>query len=201
MATALSDEDLALRYRDGDYGAFEELYRRHSRGLYRFLAWRAPRREWVDEVMQDSWAALHQSRGRYVASASFRTFLYQIARNRLIDLMRHDTRVVLASEFAVDDDGAVLVALADAYAVAAAPEETVAARQQAARLHAAIRCLPDEQREALVLQQFSGLALEEIAELCGAPVETIKSRLRYAMRKLRADLAGSESGITREAGA
>jgi RNA polymerase sigma-70 factor (ECF subfamily) len=179
MLNTLSDEDLALRYRDGDLAAFEELYRRHSRGLYRFVAWRSPRREWVDEVVQDSWAALHQARGRYVATASFRTYLYQIARNRLIDLVRQDTS-------AAADTPPDLPASADA---AGTPEALLDARQQSARLHAAIRALPDEQREALVLQQFSGMELGEIAVLCGVPAETVKSRLRYAMRKLRAQLA------------
>jgi RNA polymerase sigma factor (sigma-70 family) len=174
MATPPSDEDLALRYRDGDLAAFEELYRRHSRGLYQFIAWRSPRREWVDEVMQDSWAALHQARARYVASASFRTFLYQIARNRLIDLVRHDARTVLAGDRL--DEGI------DEFT----PEQALDASRQKTRLHAAIRALPEEQREALVLQQFSGLALDEIAELCGASAETVKSRLRYASARLRA---------------
>lgn len=192
MSTHPSDEALALRYRDGDLAAFEELYRRHSRGLYQFIAWRSPRREWVDEVMQDSWAALHQARGRYVASASFRTFLYQIARNRLIDLVRQD-RTLLESELAGEHG---LSALADGQAQGGTPEEALDARQQAARLHRAIRTLPDEQREALVLQQFSGLGLDEIAVLCGTPLETVKSRLRYAMRKLRSELA---TETTREA--
>lgn len=192
MATDPSDEDLVLRYRDGDLAAFEELYRRHSNGLYRFIAWRSPRREWVDEIVQDSWAALHQARGRYVASSSFRTYLYQIARNRLVDLMRRDPRMVLAG-----DSAAAVEALDGADADEGTPERLLDARQQTARLHRAIRTLPDEQREALVLQQFSGLALEEIAVLCGTSPETIKSRLRYAMRKLREQLATETS---REAG-
>jgi RNA polymerase sigma factor (sigma-70 family) len=182
MPNIPSDEDLALRYRAGDLAAFEELYRRHSRGLYQFIAWRSPRREWVDEIVQDSWAALHQARGRYVASASFRTFLYQIARNRLIDLIRHDPRTVLESDLAG------IQGLAEAQAQGT-PEDALDARQQTTLLHQAIRTLPDEQREALVLQQFSGLGLDDIAQLCGTSAETVKSRLRYAMRKLRAQLA------------
>lgn len=185
MPNEPSDEDLALRYRGGDLAAFEELYRRHRRGLYQFIAWRSPRREWVDEIVQDSWAALHQARGRYVASASFRTFLYQIARNRLIDLVRHDPRTVLESDLA---GGHGLPAPAD-FHEASTPEDAVDARQQTTLLHRAIRALPDEQREALVLQQYSGLGLEEIAQLCGTSAETVKSRLRYAMQKLRAQLA------------
>ena len=191
-----TDETLMQRYRDGDLGAFHELYRRHSGGLYRFLAWRSPRRDWVDEIAQDSWIGLHQARARYQPQASFRTYLYQIARNRLIDLQRQP-QALLASDLGADSDGALLFdQLADgAYAASHADarhssqEQAVDARQRQTGLHAAIDTLPVEQKEALVLQQFSGMSLEEIAALVDAPVETVKSRLRYAMRKLREQLS------------
>ncbi len=176
MATDPSDESLMLRYADGDLAAFRELYQRHHRGLYQFLAWRSPRRDWVDEVAQDSWLALHQARERYQVTASFRTFLYQIGRNRLIDLQRRAP--------AVADD-----ALPEAESAELAAESALEAQQLNSALHRAIRALPGEQKEALVLQQFSGLSLEEIAALTETPVETVKSRLRYAMRKLREQMS------------
>ncbi|UUZ54859.1 hypothetical protein LP419_02275 [Massilia sp. H-1] len=61
MLTSISDELLMTQYRDGDLHAFEELYRRHRVGLYRFIAWRSPRADWVDEIVQDSWANLHHA--------------------------------------------------------------------------------------------------------------------------------------------
>jgi len=188
MNMPLSDEDLMRRYSDGDIEAFKELYQRHSHGLYRFIAWRSPRKDWVDEVMQDSWARLHQARARYEATSSFRTYLYQIARNRLIDLMRqHQT--VSASELGHhDDDSSVFDHFADASGEMQSPEELLDNKQQVAGLHKAIRALPNEQKEALILQQFNGMSLEEIAQMACVPVETIKSRLRYAMRKLRQHL-------------
>lgn len=175
-----------LRYRDGDLEAFEELYRRHSQGLYLFLAWRSPRREWVNDIMQDSWANLHQARARYESGASFRTYLFQIARNRLIDLIRLNERVLLASDGG--EDG-WFEHVADGAHDGGAPDGELERKQQTSRLHAMIRLLPVDQREALVLQQFNGMSLEEIAELVAAPVETVKSRLRYAMRRLRQELA------------
>lgn len=188
MSAHLSDEDLMLRYSGGDLAAFKELYQRHSHGLYRFIAWRAPRKEWVDEVMQESWASLHQARTRYEAISSFRTYLYQIARNRLIDLMRQH-QMVSATDLGEHEDGdAAYDHLADASQVVQSPEQALDDKQQVAGLHQAIRALPSEQREALVLQQFNGMSLEEIAQLAAVPVETIKSRLRYAMRKLRQSL-------------
>jgi RNA polymerase sigma-70 factor (ECF subfamily) len=194
MSQDPSDESLMLSYRDGDLDAFRELYRRHSKGLYLFVAWRSPRREWVDEIVQDSWANLHQARSRYEPQSGFRTFLFQIARNRLIDLLRQHGRMVLASELdgaESDERGAAFDALADATHDGSTPEAALESKQQVAALHAAIRALPDEQREALVLQQFNGMSLEEIATLTVASVETVKSRLRYAMQKLRRQLEHS----------
>jgi RNA polymerase sigma-70 factor (ECF subfamily) len=188
MPAHLSDEDLMLRYSGGDLAAFEELYRRHSHGLYRFIAWRSPRKEWVDEVMQESWASLHQARARYEALSSFRTYLYQIARNRLIDLMRQHQMVSSSDLEQHEDAGSAFDHLADASHEAPSPEDALDNKQQVAGLHQAIRALPSEQREALVLQQFNDMSLEDIAQLTATPVETVKSRLRYAMRKLRQHL-------------
>ena len=176
----LSDEALMLRYCEGDLSAFQELYGRHSRVLYRFLSWRSPRRDWVDEIAQDSWFSLHQARAGYAPQATFRTFLYQIARNRLIDLLRQP-------QTAAEDE-----APCPAVDGAAAPDAAMESRQRNSALHAAIHALPAEQKEALILQQFSGMSLDEIAQLVAAPVETVKSRLRYAMKKLREQYAQEE---------
>ncbi|MTW03443.1 sigma-70 family RNA polymerase sigma factor [Pseudoduganella ginsengisoli] len=165
-----------LRYKDGDLPAFQELYRRHSRGLYRFLSWHAPRREWADEIAQDSWINLHQARHHYQPLASFRTYLYQIARNRLLDVLRQP-------QLQLTDDDALFDHLSDA--ADAGADTTLEYRQRTRALHAAIHALPGEQKEALILQQFSGMSLDEIADLVAVPVETVKSRLRYAMKKLR----------------
>lgn len=187
MSDDVADETLMLRYRDGDLDAFKELYRRHSQGLYLFISWRSPRREWVDEIAQDSWASLHQARARYQPQSAFRTYLFQIARNRLIDLLRQQGTVVLSADLArAEDDGeGMFEALADASHESESPEDSMDRSQQVRELHAAIRALPSEQREALVLQQFNGMSLDEIADLTGVPAETVKSRLRYAMQKLR----------------
>lgn len=172
-----TDEDLMLRYSAGDLPSFRELYRRHSHGLYRFVAWRSPRRAWVDEIVQDAWASLHAARAGYQPQAAFRTYLYQIARNRLIDLLRQRQGQELeAGE--LPDEGA-------------SPQRSLEQKQQHARLHAAIAALPVEQKEALVLQQFSGMSIQDIAVVTETEAQTVKSRLRYAMQKLRTQLDGA----------
>ena len=172
-----TDEELMLRYGGGDLPAFRELYRRHREGLYRFVAWRSPRRAWVDEIVQDAWASLHAARAGYQPQAAFRTWLYQLARNRLIDILRQKEALWLGAEVAAEVPGE-----------AASPQQSFEQKQQHALLHAAIALLPAEQKEALVLQQFSAMSIAEIAVVTGAEAETVKSRLRYAMQKLRAQL-------------
>ena len=185
MPTPHTDEELMLRYRDGDLRAFEELYGRHRLGLYRFIAWRSPRQDWVDEIVQDSWANLHHARIRYQPDASFRTYLYQIARNRLLDLLRQQAPL-LAADLGTGTDGRdVFDALADAAQDVVTPDMALDTKQRNDSLHQALDALPSEQKEAVVLQQFSGMSLDEISAVVAAPVETVKSRLRYAMRKLR----------------
>ncbi len=200
MTTPMSDESLMLLYRAGDLSAFRELYRRHHRGLYSFIAWRCPRKEWVDDIMQDSWANLHQARARYQPQASFRTYLFQIARNRLIDMLRQN-RLVLASELKTNtdagEDDIQFQNMTDMLCETPSPDAVLGQRQEHDALHAAIRTLPSEQREALILQQFNDMSLEEISVLVAAPVETVKSRLRYAMKKLRQQLEGSPLQETR----
>jgi RNA polymerase sigma factor (sigma-70 family) len=188
------DEQLMLRYCAGDLHAFETLYARHRLGLYRFIAWRSPRAEWVDEVVQDAWANLHVARARYVPESSFRTYLYQIARNRLFDLLRQHQPLLAADLGASTEGRALFDVLADAAQDVVTPEAALDGKQQNARLHAALAALPSEQKEVVVLQQFSGMSLDDIAAISAVPVETVKSRLRYAMRKLRQHLAPAEQG-------
>jgi len=190
MLTDLSDETLMLRYCEGDLSAFKELYRRHSVKLYRFISWRAPCKDWTDEVAQECWISIHRARATYQPQASFRTFLYQIASNRLIDLLRQHHMPVTSD---LGDDGignALLNQLATQAQKDATPESALIRKQEMVGLHAAIRTLPGEQKDALILQQFNGLSIEEIAQISEVPAETIKSRLRYAMRKLREQLVG-----------
>lgn len=186
MPALLADESLMLRYRDGDLSAFNQLYQRHARGLYMFILWRSPRKEWVEEIIQETWCSLHSAKHSYQVQAQFRTFLFQIARNKLIDQLRLHKHVELASDLGQSDDGSLVFdRIAEAEQEVLNPMDALDNKQQLEWLRTAIHQLPSEQREALALQQFSGMSLAEIAELSVTSVETIKSRLRYAIQKLR----------------
>jgi RNA polymerase sigma-70 factor (ECF subfamily) len=182
---ATSDEDLMQAYVAGDVVAFDALYARHRGGLYRYLLRQCRHGGIADELFQDVWTNLIRARASYAPTAKFTTWLYRLAHNRLIDHYRASGHLKLVS---ADDE-------AHAEAVAAFPgspaEEPLARaenRELAERLRAAVAALPPAQREAFLLQQEGGLSLSEIAALTGAGTETVKSRLRYGVAKLREQL-------------
>ncbi len=186
IAAETRDEDLMLAYAAGDAAAFDTLYTRHKGGTYRYVLRQCSHAGIADELFQDVWMNLIRARASYLPSAKFTTWLYRIAHNRLIDHWRATGRVELVTSGPDDDTDDPLDAIPAARNDE--PEVRAGAREVSERLKAAFAALPAAQREAFLLHQESGLDLAEIAALTGAGVETVKSRLRYAITKLRAEL-------------
>jgi len=184
-----TDEALMLAFGAGDMAAFDALYQRHRRGLYAFIARLLIGQEVaVDDVFQDAWLAVARSRASYRPTAKFRTWLFQIARHRTIDLLR-ERRPLLASQLATAEDEAdPFASIADPRAPS--PELELDRADKAAAIARALAALPAVQREAFLLREHGELGLEDIARVTGVNVETAKSRLRYAVAKLRAALRG-----------
>jgi RNA polymerase sigma-70 factor (ECF subfamily) len=176
--TDATDEELMLGYRDGDAAAFDLLYGRHKGGVYRYLLRQCRNAALADELFQDVWMNLIRARASYTVQAKFSTYLYRIAHNRLMDHFRRDDSGVSLDDESAPMDEPVAPRSTE-------PEPGTVAREQAAQLLALLDALPDEQRAAFVLQQEGGLSIEEIAAATGVTRETAKSRLRYALAKLR----------------
>ena len=165
-----------LAYRNGDAGAFELLYRRHKDGLYAFLFRHYPRAAVVEELAQDTWVAVIDAASRYQAKARFRTWLYQIAHNKLVDHWRRpDNR---HAEF--DEN-------AEAIATTRSKSDQFEHTDIEERVMTALAALPGDQKDALLLQE-QGFSHMDIAEITGVGSETVKSRLRYARNQLREQL-------------
>lgn len=179
MTDADSDEALMLRYCAGDARAFEALYSRHKGPLYRYLLRQLQHTALAEEVFQDVWMRIVNARGTYEPRASFRTFLYHLAHNRLIDHYRRSGRA-----FEVDDDCPDSTTAARDWQ----PEVRVNSEQAVAVLLEQIAALPASQREAFLLKEEGGLSVGEIATATRVNRETAKSRLRYALQRLRAGL-------------
>ena len=171
-----------VEYRDGNADAFEVLYARHKGALFRYCLRHCRERATAEETFQDVWMRVIGARERYEPRAKFTTWLYRIAHNRVIDRYRSDNPGRTRS---LDDEEA---ASAPAANPGDEPERRVAAARRGARLREVVADLPPEQRDAFLLHEEAGLALDAIAEVSGVGRETAKSRLRYALAKLRAAL-------------
>lgn len=171
----LSDEDLMVSYRDGTAAAFDVLYARHKGGLYRyFLRQVNNQAEVANELFQDVWMKLINARLNYQPSAKFSTYLYRLAHNRLIDHWR--------SEKVAGDH----IEYADTLeSNSAEPQEALQQKQTQLHIKLAIAELPEEQRSAILLKEEAALSLAEIALITGVNRETVKSRLRYAVKRLQ----------------
>lgn len=183
---AASDEQLMLAYRDGDAGAFDTLYRRHKGPVYRYMLRQCRDAGVADELFQDVWMNLIRARESYTVQAKFTTYIYTMAHNRLIDHYRKHGQVQMVS---FDDDSEEAPVVAEPVAaVRDEPEKHLDIKQQAAQLLAVLGELPPPQREAFVMQYEGGMSVEEIADATGVTRETAKSRLRYALAKIRQGL-------------
>ena len=189
----MSDDDDALMraWVGGDAHAFEALYRRHQGALYRFVrrVLGSALSAQADEVFQDTWSRVIQARERWAPQgASFRTWLFTLAHHRAIDCLRKSGRELSVDEpeIAADDDGAAAEAWARWPAAdAAGPAEQAFWRAAGERLLRCLDGLPAAQRAAFLLHHEDGLSLDEVARALDLGFETAKSRLRYAMHKLR----------------
>lgn len=189
----LDDDALMRAFARGDARAFERLYARHHAALYRFLR-RVLGREagtQADEVFQDTWLRVVHARERWsLQGATFRTWLFTLGHHRAIDQLRKSGREVSLD---VDDAAGepwqpdVDAAAWQAWPAAAGDEVEDRAFWRAAgqRLLDCLDTLPAMQRSAFLMHHEDGLALEDLARALEVGFETAKSRLRYAMSKLR----------------
>jgi len=179
-STDASDDVLMLAWTGGEAAAFGLLYGRHRGPLYRFLLRQTRDQALADEFFQDVWQRVIAARAGWKPDAAFSTWLFRIAHNRLNDHWRG-----LKHRPPAPEDGDERAARVPDPTT---PERELSDFEQRRRLQRAIAELPEEQREVVLLRLEQELSLDEIGAITGAGRETVKSRLRYAMDKLRARL-------------
>jgi RNA polymerase sigma-70 factor (ECF subfamily) len=177
MQAELTDEELMLAYAAGEAAAFETLYSRHRGPLFRFMLHQVRDHGTAEELYQDVWQRVITARERYRPEAKFSTWLFQIAHNRLTDHWRAQQHRPSAPVDAVER--------AEREADPQTPERQLSAFEERRRLQLALQELPADQREVVLLRLEQELSLEQIGEITGVGRETVKSRLRYALDKLR----------------
>jgi RNA polymerase sigma-70 factor (ECF subfamily) len=185
MGTGDADAQLMLRYAAGDARAFDALYANHRSGLWRFIRRSVRDAAATDDVFQECWSRVIAHREDYRPEARFATWLYRIAHNCCMDHWRRSGRRA-ARETA--DEESVAAAADD---TAAEPLAAALAGERSERLAKALERLPEEQSAAFLLYVEGGLSVADIAESTDVSAETAKSRLRYAVAKLRQALGES----------
>lgn len=186
-----SNEDLMLAHGEGCEASFEEIVKRHERGILNYIFRMVQNRQIAEELSQEVFLALVKNRQRYEPTAKFTTYLYTIASNMISkEWLRRKRRPRMFSLFSnwgrEDDQFHALDQVADER------EDTVAHFENgeiAEAVNEALLHLPEHQREAFVLRRFHDLSYQEIAEITKVPVGTAKSRVVRAERALRPHLS------------
>jgi RNA polymerase sigma-70 factor (ECF subfamily) len=171
-----SDESLLLCYGRGDAPAFAQLYERYKHPLFNFILRSGCPRAGAEDVSQDTWAAVIKSAAAYQPRAAFKTWLYTIARRKVID--QHRKLPPCEENFEDEADYAV-----DKTAASNNPVSHL----ETSRLLGFVADLPEDQRTALLLKE-EGFSLAEIAAVTESGTETVKSRIRYARSSLRGSM-------------
>ncbi len=193
MVDPRPDEQLLERYLAGDEAAFAILLQRYERPLFNFILRFVRRRELAEELFQDAFLRVIERAHEFRGQSKFSTWLYTIARNLSVDALRKLQFRNHASLDAEPRDGAPLIDRTRAHLPG--PERAALGHQLRARLEVAIAELPAEQREVFVMREYGDLPFSEIASVTGVSENTAKSRMRYALERLRAALQEYEDYV------
>lgn len=181
-----ADEALMMRYRGGEVRAFEVLLQRHRKPVYHFILRSVGEPAQAEDLLQETFLRIIKGSATYEQQAKFTTWLYTIARNLCVDASRrrkHRRAQSLDAPLDREEGGATLLDVTvDRKAVV---DRAVIGKQLGERIERAVSALVEEQREVFVMREVLNLPFKEIADIVGCPENTVKSRMRYALEKLR----------------
>ncbi|HYQ41559.1 MAG TPA: RNA polymerase sigma factor [Polyangiaceae bacterium] len=189
-----TDEILMVRYQRGERRAFVELVRRHNRPIYNFVLRQLRVPSVAEDVTQDVFMRLVQNAAEFKHEARFLTWLYTIARNLCIDQLRkasHRRHASLDQPQPGPSDAPLAESVADPNPQASAERNALSAEVRSSIVKA-VDSLPDDQREVFLLREVANLPFREIAEITGVGENTVKSRMRYALDRLKDALCDFE---------
>lgn len=181
-----ADEILMVRYRAGEIRAFEVLLQRHRKPIFNYILRFTHDPALAEDLLQETFLRVIKASGSYEAQARFTTWLYRIARNLCIDASRRGKhRKAQSLDAPLDDEeqGATLLDMtADKKGQV---DRAVIGKQLGERIEQAVAGLVEEQREVFIMREVLDLSFKEIADIVGVGENTVKSRMRYALEKLR----------------
>jgi RNA polymerase sigma-70 factor (ECF subfamily) len=190
----LPDVELLASYARGEAAAFAILLERHQRPLFNFLLRSTRNTTDAEDLLQETWTRVLRNPGGFDQRSKFTTWLYTIARNLCIDHARKGKHRRHASLDAHASEGGSTLAQR-VPAQQPDTERTAESERLGTRIAAAVETLPDEQREVFLLRQLQQMPFAEIAAVVGAPENTVKSRMRYALERLQTELADFQDAM------
>lgn len=184
-----TDEELMRSFQKGDAKSFEELYRKYKAPIFSFLSRQYAVRESAGELTQEVFLRVVRGAESFRHGSKFATWIFTIARNLAIDATRKARyrRADSLDEKAGEDGPSLAERIPNK---GPEPDRAFSANRMREEIAAAIANLPEEQREVFLLREYHGLQFSEIAEVVNAKEGTVKSRMRYALQSLRAELEG-----------
>jgi RNA polymerase sigma-70 factor (ECF subfamily) len=190
----LSDEALLREYQTGDRAAFAELLSRHRRPVYNFILRYLGDRNQAEDLLQEVFLRIVQGAGDFKGESKFTTWIYTIARNLCIDTAR---KMVFRRHASLDstspgEDGEGPSLMDRIPHGGSAVDREAIGKELQPQLARAVESLVHEQREVFVMREYLNLPFKDIASIVGVPENTVKSRMRYALEKLRESLAEYE---------
>lgn len=181
-----TDDRLMRSYCKGDQRAFDELYARYKQPLYSYMLRNCRAEHIAGELFQDVWLRVISSAKNYTNKGKFRSWVFTLAHNRLVDYYRRAEH-----QYPKDPETESLKGRHE-------PEQVVMSREAMTYLEGVIQALPFDQQQAFYLREENGFCVKEIADIQGITAEAAKSRLRYAYAKLRTAILASDSPVINE---
>jgi RNA polymerase sigma-70 factor, ECF subfamily len=179
---SLADEELMSLVAKGQARAFETIYERHGGAAFSLAYRMCGSRSLAEDVAQEAFLSIWRAGGRYDrARGSVRTWVLGIVHNRAVDALR---RMVVHERRRASDEG-----IEERFEARERTEVEAARREEAETIRAMLDALPAEQSRVIELAYFGGFTHSEIAEMLGAPIGTVKGRMRLGLEKLRGQLA------------
>lgn len=184
----LPDEHLMLAYQGGNDQAFAILLSRHQKGVYNYFLRYLGSQELAEEALQEVFLKLIRVRGDYEPSAKFTTWLYTLVRHHSIDQFRREKlRQHVSLDQGLSSDEPLSAHLERAASTPAESQQVLSANEIKTHLFEILGRINPEQKEVFLLREFQGLSFDEIAQVTGTSANTVKSRMRYAIRDIQAE--------------
>jgi len=182
-----SDEELMLRYRDGDIDAFEMLYRRYEKPLFDFIYRMVMNPSEAENLYQETFYRVIRSKKKYKVTAQFKTWLFQIAINLCHDRLRrmkHRSHLSLNALVTSQNDGGVEYQefISDP---SSDLDKYVESEELVSLIKGAIASLSEKERLVFVMKEYQGMKFSEIADILNCPIGTLLSLNHRAQEKLK----------------